>query len=806
MTVTDTLPPGSRVERFTVEEVLARGASSITYRASESGTGRLFMLREFVPGGLERAADGSFGAKNEQLAMRQAIGVAQFLADAARSQAMNHPAISRVSRWFKANGTAYMVMGWAPGKTLATQLEGAKAMPAVDIVNLAMPLLDALDYLHAQDLTCRELDPQHILVVDLGGAVLMEPGAGAESMGGQAGSEPAEPTNAYAPIERSGAGGKVGPWTDIYGLAACFYRCLYGQAPPPAARREAAVRAGSADPLVFPDLPAGAAQADLEIRTLAQRGLVLEPTARPQTVREWRARIAPSPEVGGAGVPADGEAFAPERRQWLPIFLLALFLAGIGGIAWYLFTDGHGGVRTGPAREEGMVPDGSVETAEEAERWRQALEADAVITYREFLADFPQSRHLPQAREHIDRLEDQAWLDIVAENTQAAYEAHLEMFPEGRHVAEARARIEEFRLEAAKQARELAELQRRDEEAWLAARTAGTTEALDGYIAAWPGGAHLAEAHDLRRKMQGDINDHADFRIAAMEHTIEAYRSYIRNYPAGRHVAEAQEAVESLTLRPGKTFRDCTTCPLMAVVPAGAYWQGSAENSALAISLEKPRHRVVIADPFAVSVHEITMAEWDACAAAGGCDARPDDNGWGREDRPVMMVSWNDAMQYAGWLSEQTGQVYSLPSESQWEYAARAGEEGDWPGGSPAAVCDYGNIAAAETTFEWRHTGCSDNSAVQTMPAGSYRPNAFGLYDVIGNVAEWTLDCMNLSYLEAPSDGSAWSRGMCSSRITRGGSWFTGTKESRLPARFNLKNGDRNDFTGFRVVRRVEKQ
>ena len=170
-----------------------------------------------------------------------------------------------------------------------------------------------------------------------------------------------------------------------------------------------------------------------------------------------------------------------------------------------------------------------------------------------------------------------------------------------------------------------------------------------------------------------------------------------------------------------------------------------------------------------------------------------------------MMVSWNDAMEYTGWISKKTGQSYSLPSESEWEYAARAGEDGDWLGGSAAGICAYGNIAGNETGFEWRHKECSDNSALATMPVGSYRPNAFGLYDVIGNVAEWTLDCMNLSYLEAPADGSAWSRGMCSSRMTRGGSWFTGTKESRLSARFNLKNGDRNDFTGFRVVRRVEK-
>ena len=130
---------------------------------------------------------------------------------------------------------------------------------------------------------------------------------------------------------------------------------------------------------------------------------------------------------------------------------------------------------------------------------------------------------------------------------------------------------------------------------------------------------------------------------------------------------------------------------------------------------------------------------------------------------------------------------------------------GTWAtGASPADICAYGNIAGSESGFRWQHGDCGDGAALQTLPAGSLQANAFGLHDVIGNVAEWTLDCMNLSYLDAPADGSAWGRGICSSRITRGGSWFTGTREVRLPARFNLKNGDRNDFTGFRVVRTVE--
>jgi formylglycine-generating enzyme required for sulfatase activity len=211
---------------------------------------------------------------------------------------------------------------------------------------------------------------------------------------------------------------------------------------------------------------------------------------------------------------------------------------------------------------------------------------------------------------------------------------------------------------------------------------------------------------------------------------------------------------------------------------------------------------VLINKPFAVGIHEVTLAQWDACVAGGGCSQAPD-NGWGRGARPVIMVSWNDAQAYVEWLSKTSGERYRLPSESEWEYAARAGETDEWPEADPAAVCGVANIAGSETGFRWAHPACADPYELETAPVGSFPANLFGLYDTLGNVAEWTLDCMSLTYHDAPADGSANSRGLCNSRVTRGGSWFSGARESRLSARFNLKAGDRNDFTGFRVVREL---
>ena len=242
----------------------------------------------------------------------------------------------------------------------------------------------------------------------------------------------------------------------------------------------------------------------------------------------------------------------------------------------------------------------------------------------------------------------------------------------------------------------------------------------------------------------------------------------------------------------------------MIVLPAGEFRQGSDREDPSAMSNEQPARTVNIGQPFAIGIHEVTFAQWDACVSAGGCRQSPTDNGWGRENRPVIMVSWDDAQEYVTWLSEVTRQSYRLPSESEWEYAARARAEGPWLGGRPSGLCRFANIAGAETTFRWRLDDCDDGQELGTWPVGSGDRNAFGLHDVIGNVAEWTADCMNISYVDAPVDGSAWNRGICSSHMTRGGSWVTGAREARLSARFHLDSGDRNDFTGFRVVRNVE--
>jgi formylglycine-generating enzyme required for sulfatase activity len=216
---------------------------------------------------------------------------------------------------------------------------------------------------------------------------------------------------------------------------------------------------------------------------------------------------------------------------------------------------------------------------------------------------------------------------------------------------------------------------------------------------------------------------------------------------------------------------------------------GSPENEPDRYQWEGPQHEVTIGKPFAVSKFEVTFDEWDACVAAAACPKAPDS--WGRGQMPVINVSWEDATAYVRWLSWLTGKEYRLLSEAEWEYTARAGTKTRYSWGDDVgknnANCD----------------GCgSEWDVTQTAPVDSFKPNAFGLYNMHGNVWEWVEDIWHDGYKDAPADGSAWVQGSESTnRVVRGGSWFISPQVLRAATRGRISTGDRFSSLGFRVGR-----
>jgi formylglycine-generating enzyme required for sulfatase activity len=259
---------------------------------------------------------------------------------------------------------------------------------------------------------------------------------------------------------------------------------------------------------------------------------------------------------------------------------------------------------------------------------------------------------------------------------------------------------------------------------------------------------------------------------------------------AGR-TSKPLSAPELAALKAKDSFKECPDCPEMVVVPAGSFTMGSPPLDTDSFSDERPQHQVTFAKPFAAGKFAVTFVEWDACVEGGGCgNYRLDDRGWGRASRPVIDVNWEDAKSYAAWLSNKTGKPYRLLSEAEWEYAARAGTATRYFWGDEIGK----NLANCK--------GCGsqwDNN--QTAPAGSFAPNAFGLYDMHGNVWQWIEDCRNDSYDGAPRDGSAWTIGDCARRVLRGGSWFNGPRNLRAANRGRDFTGSRSEIIGFRVAR-----
>ena len=238
---------------------------------------------------------------------------------------------------------------------------------------------------------------------------------------------------------------------------------------------------------------------------------------------------------------------------------------------------------------------------------------------------------------------------------------------------------------------------------------------------------------------------------------------------------------------PGELFRDCSDCPELVIVPSGEFEMGSAAKPS-----EQPVHHVSLGKNFAMGRRDVTFAEWDRCVAQSGCKFSPPDQGWGRGDSPVTNVSWDDAQEFVAWLSKATGKSYRLPSEAEWEYAARGGSTTPYWWGKDVGA---GRAQCAE---------CGGSADARTAPVGSFRPNAFGLYDTAGDAAEWVEDCWNLTYRGAPNDGSAWTKGDCSLRVLRGGSFADKATAVRSSARFRYDQDVRYYANGFRVARDLD--
>lgn len=303
---------------------------------------------------------------------------------------------------------------------------------------------------------------------------------------------------------------------------------------------------------------------------------------------------------------------------------------------------------------------------------------------------------------------------------------------------------------------------------WNEVKSNGAREYYEAYLKQYPKGKYLALGKLELKKL--DDKDKADKARKDAEQ-LKAQRD-----DAEREQQEAvrreQEAKDAAEMRPGKVFKDCANCPEMVMIPAGSFQMGSNDYDS-----ERPVHRVALKG-FALGKTEVTQRQWrdvmgNNPSHFSGCG----------DDCPVEMVSWDDAKIFIQRLNAKTGKIYRLPSEVEWEYACRSG--------GSHTYCGSSNL---DSVARWY--------ASKTYGVAGKQANAWGLYDMSGNVWEWVEDCWNDNYNGAPTDGSAWTRGNCGQRLVRGASWnYVGPQYARAAIRIRIHTSSRFNDIGFRLAR-----
>jgi formylglycine-generating enzyme required for sulfatase activity len=462
--------------------------------------------------------------------------------------------------------------------------------------------------------------------------------------------------------------------------------------------------------------------------------------------------------------------------------------------------------------------------------WDRIKDQDDIAALQDFVSKYPSSPRASLARSRLEVLErfakEREDLARRAREDEQRKAAEAEAQRVAREAAARREAEERLRAEQLAAQRRIDEEKKRDEAVRLEAARQEVLrqEAERQRLADQKRQEALREQEEEKKRI-------AALRLREEQERQEALRQQRQPAPLqSQQAARPQPPATDLLSepKPGEIFRDCSHCPELVVVPAGAFIMGSSKDdidNGLGATNEGPQHRVLIKHAVAVGRFEVTRDQFETFVSASGyksgdrCYTLESNTPRERVDRsfrnpgyaqggnhPAVCVNWRDAKAYVEWLSQSTGKTYRLLSEAEWEYVARAGSRLPYGFGNDAAdVCKFGNGAdqsakLAMLPTDYAYMNCTD-SYPYTAPVGSFKANAFGLFDLLGNAWEWTEDCFYDDYLTAPSDGSARAAAACQTRTVRGGSWFSTGKSLRPAVRARASDSARYDDVGFRVAR-----
>ena len=807
------LPQGTRIQDFEFHRVLGQGGFGITYLGWNMTLDIPVAIKEYLPYGLAiRESDMSVVPQSSQAASDFAWGLDRFLDEARTLARFDHRHIIKVYHFFEAHGTAYIVMEYAEGETLSKFLQSRGTLSEDELKAILYPILDGLEVVHGADFLHRDIKPANIIIRDEDDSpVLLDFGAARQAIGVKSRSIDAIISPPYSPIEQYSSRGEQGSGTDIYALGAVCYRALTGEGPAEAPDRVAL------DPLV-PASERCAGQAGSEFLSAIDWALQVHKTDRPQSIADWRVALGEEtgsgvtiPPVGPPPAPpsegqdreevavppvhqrTDDRSERPKKSKGKLFATIACLLAVlIGGVSYYHYE--YVPTQRRQARESEHVAkvSGLLSGAAEdlaRDRLTSPSRANAWEKYQAVLSLEPGHKIAS------------AGLDSIIGRYVSKFDASLGR----REFAEAEVYVSRIQSVYA-DAPVLSDLEDRLSSAREAERQRQAAEEAE----------HQAKIAGYEGKFEEALGDR-DYDKA--DRYVDSLRAVNADGTMlSRLSGRLSGAREADPHHPGREFKDCAECPEMVVVPSGSFTMGSPSGEDGRGDDEGPRHRVNIGYPLAVGVYEVTRREFSRFVSDTGYNAgnscyvwNSSSNKWENrsgiswrnpdytqaDSHPVVCVSGKDAQSYVRWLSEKTDHRYSLLSESEWEYVARAGTTTPFHFGR--------TISTDQANYNGNYTYGGGRKGVyrrKTVSVGSFSPNAWGVHDMHGNVWEWVEDCWNDSYVGAPTDGSTWGSGDCVKRVLRGGSWCYRPWFLRSAFRFRYSTDFRNYFFGFRVIRR----
>jgi len=744
-TLLGSLAPGTQLHEYRIERVLGHGGFGITYLARDINLDKRVAIKEFLPNDIAtRGAHNTVTVRSEESRDAFRWGLENFIKEARVLGKFSHPSLIPIHRFFEANNTAYFVMEFAEGVTLASLLKHEGKLDEARLLGILRPILDGLEEVHAREVLHRDIKPDNIILRQGTAPVLIDFGAARQNLTSMTRSIMSVLTAGYAPIEQYATGGNQGPWTDLYAIGAVAYRAISGNKPTDAINR---IRH---DPLE-PASRVGEGRYGKHVLAAIDWALAVEPEDRPASVAQFRealegrapAKPHPPREHMGGKISALGGTLPPEVSPEASTVMvekrpLEATRPGTGLPPWL-------GIAFGVA-------------------------AVAAVTI-----------YLAMRDHEVPKPAEEATLPVAA-------------LPEERAASEPAPPATAQGVAPPQTAATTAGAPPRQAPAEPAPAPAPAKQDPPATTAPAPAASAPAVTPPSDAAKQAEPPKPTEQAQAEVAKPVE---------PAPAPAAAAAPKVAVAQMAAQSTFEDCAGCPTMVVLPAGSFQMG-AQPSDNGNAWEGPAHAVAIGRPFAIARHEVTAAQWRACVDAKGCPAAaPGPSSGDATKAPAVNLNFADAHAYTNWLTRTTGRRYRLPSEAEWEYAIRAKTTtARYWGGDRTKQCAYGNgadQAALAFDAKLQVVECNDGQAT-LAPVGSFQANAWGLFDMAGNAWEWTQDCWRDGYAGAPTDGSAMESGTCDRRVIRGGSWRARPNSLRSFGRGHSAPGIRGDDLGLRVV------